>query len=228
MVATQEYYKLSADEICSDINQLDQETLRVQIEGIDLSVDPHVYPSHKFRSTGFMLKNFNSLVRGKKICDMGCGPGIVGLFCLINGADQVVQADINPFAVANAKKNNKIHGFEENKIKTYLSNCFDNIPKSKFDLIIFPMPFHSDCVEINDPLQYAFNDPGFVSIKKFLTQAPEYCHQKTQIFIIFSNKGDVNSLEKIFEENHYKWNLWKVTNTDQQYDNRIYLLTQGT
>ncbi len=46
-----------------------------------------------------------------------------------------------------------------------------------------------------------------------------------QIFIAFSNKGETELLEKIFEENQYTWKLWKVTNTDQEYDNRIYLLT---
>jgi release factor glutamine methyltransferase len=144
---------------------------------------------------------------------------------LYNGAARVIQADINPSAVENAKENNILQKFGENQIKTYQSDCFDNVPKDVFDIIVFNMPYHCDKIKIDDPLKYAFYDPAFVSIKKFLKQAREYSHNKTQIFIAFSNKGETELLERIFEENNYDWKLWKITNTDQEYDNRIYLLT---
>lgn len=225
MKTSVEYYKLGAEEIYDDVSGSNQEVIKSEVEGINLVVFPHVYPSHKFRTTGFVLRNLKDIVKGKKVCDMGCGPGIVGLFALHNGANQVVQADINPSALENARENNTLHGFGEDKIKTYQSNCFDNIPKEVFDVIVFNMPYHCDKIKIDDPLKYAFYDPGFVSIKKFLKQAREYSHKQTQIFIAFSNKGETELLEKIFEQNHYDWKLWKITNTDQEYDNRIYLLT---
>lgn len=220
-----EYYKLGAEEIYDDVSETNQNVINSEVEGINLVVFPHVYPSHKFRTTGFVLRNIKDMVRGKKLCDMGCGPGIVGLFALHNGAVQVVQADINPCAIENARKNNILHGFSEDKITTHQSNCFDNVPKAVFDIIVFNMPYHCDKIEIEDPLKYAFYDPEFVSIKKFLKQAREYSHATTEIVIAFSNKGETKLLEAIFEQNHYDWKLWKITNTDQEYDNRIYLLT---
>lgn len=222
--ATTEYYKLTANEIFNDINKVSQKITKVEIEGINLLIFPHVYPSHKFRTTSFVLRNLKEFIKGKKICDMGCGPGIVGLFSLYNGAKQVVQVDINPNAIDNANKNNALHGFNENQIKTYLSNCFDNIPETKFDLIVFNMPYHCDTIKIQNSLQYAFYDPGFASIKKFLIQAKKYSDKQTEIFIAFSNKGETRLLEDLFEQNNYKWELWKITNADQEYDNRIYLL----
>ncbi len=220
-----EYYKLAADEICDDVNETNQAVIKSQVEGVNLVIFPHVYPSHKFRTTGFVLRNLKDLIKGKAVCDMGCGPGIVGLYALHNGAKRVVQADINPNAIENAKENNTLQGFGEDQIKTYQSNCFDNVPKDTFDVIVFNMPYHCDKIEIDDPLKYAFYDPAFVSIKKFLKQAREYSHKKTQIFIAFSNKGETALLENVFEQNQYDWKLWKITNTDQEYDNRIYLLT---
>jgi methylase of polypeptide subunit release factors len=222
----EEYYKLPATQIVEEVNESGKTVIKGQIEGVELVVFPHVYPSHKFRTTSFVLANLKDLVKDKTICDMGCGPGIVGLYSLYNGATQVVQADINLNAVENAKENNVLHGFGEDKVKTYLSNCFDNITKMKFDLIVFNMPFHSDNIQIDDPLKYAFYDPAFISIKKFLHQAKEYSHNGTQILIAFSSKGMVDLLESIFEENNFEWQLWKVINTDKEYDNRIYLLTQ--
>lgn len=225
MKTSVEYYKLDAEEIYDDVSEANQEVLRSEVEGVNLVVFPHVYPSHKFRTTGFVLRNLKDLIKGKKICDMGCGPGIVGLFALHNNASQVVQADINPCAIENAKENNILHGFGEDKIKTYQSDCFDNVPKEPFDIIVFNMPYHNDTVKIDDPLKYAFYDPAFTSIKKFLNQAREYSHKQTQIFIAFSNKGETKLLEEIFQQNKYNWELWKITNTDQEYDNRIYRLT---
>ncbi len=110
-----EYYKLAADEICDDVNETNQTIIKSQVEGVDLVIFPHVYPSHKFRTTGFVLRNLRDLVKGKTVCDMGCGPGIVGLYALHNGAKRVVQADINPSAIENAKENNTLQRFEKIK-----------------------------------------------------------------------------------------------------------------
>ena len=87
------------------------------------------------------------------------------------------------------------------------------------------MPFHNDDIEISNPLEHAFYDPLFKSLDKFLKQAKSYTHQETMLFIAFSNKGDVAALERIFSANDYTWELWKVANQEEQYDNRIYKLT---
>ncbi len=227
MKSTQEYYKLNPIDICDNVNSLDKESLISEVEEISLSIHPHVYPSHKFRSTAFMLRNLKEIVKGKIVCDMGCGPGIVGLYSVHHGAKQVVQADINPHAVENAKQNNIRHGFSDPKIRTFLSDCFDSLPNIYFDIIVFPMPYHCDEIEIDDPLKYAFYDPDFRSISKFLDQARKFSHKDTQILISFSNKGNCPRLEAIFEKSGYKWELWKVINTEQAFDNRIYSLNLG-
>jgi methylase of polypeptide subunit release factors len=224
MTSQIEYYKLDPEAIRENVNEMHGKTIKAEVEGVSFEVFPHVYPSQKFRTTAFVLRSLKPLLNGKTVCDMGCGPGIVGLFSLFNGASRVVQADINPNAVKNAKRNNKLNAFSDKKIKTYLSDCFDKIPKNTFDLIVFNMPYHRDEVTISDPLQYAFYDPAFASIKKFLSQVREYAHKDTQVFIAFSNKGDVQLLEAIFNCSGFDWDLWKITNTDQEYDNRLYRL----
>jgi len=224
MTAKLKYYQLGADQIFEDVKSTNDEKKNI-VEGAEFVVCPHVYPSQKFRTTSFVLKNLKNMVKGKRVCDMGCGPGIVGLFSIINGAKKAIQADINPYAVENAKINNQFNEFTKDQIETYLSDCFDNIPKQKFDLIVFNMPYHNDDIEIEDPLQRAFYDPRFDSIKKFLAQSINYINNKTEIIIAFSNKGDTKLLEQIFDRSEYYWTLWKITNTDQEFDNRIYKLT---
>ncbi|PCI92279.1 hypothetical protein COB11_07785 [Candidatus Aerophobetes bacterium] len=223
MSTLKSYYQLTADEIYEDVKSSHENTKHF-VEDVGFVVFPHVYPSHKFRTTGFVLRNLKDLVKGKTICDMGCGPGVVGLYALKNGAKKVVQADINSYAIENAKENNKMNGFKRSQIESYVSDCFDNVPLQMFDLIIFNMPYHRDDIEIADPLQRAFYDPNFNSIKKFLSQSETFVHEGTQIFIAFSNKGDTAGLESAFEKSNFQWELWKTINSEEQFDNRIYLL----
>lgn len=217
------YYEMSAEEIVLDVDETYQKQI-FSVDGVELLIHPQVYPSHKFRTTGFVLKNLKRHFKHKVVCDMGCGPGIVGLYALKNGAKKVVQSDINPFAAANAKENIKINNVSKAFIDVYSGDCFENIPKQEFDIIVFNIPYHSDEKRLTRPLERAFYDPLFKSTGRFLQQAKLYSAKDTRVFIAFSNKGDVKTLENLFTKMNYNWKLWKITNTDQSYDNRIYKL----
>ncbi len=217
------YYKLNPKQIVQDIFQ--KKSHKIIIYNKQFFIFPHVYPSDKFRSSRFILENLDSFVKNARVCDMGCGMGVVGQFALMKGAKRVVQADINLFAVRNAKANRTLHKFSRRELKIYESDCFDRIPKQIFDIIIFNIPFHSEPHEIKDPLERAFHDPGFETLKKFLNQATGYVHEGTRILIAFSNKGDVKALEDVFNHSAFNWDLWRATHTDEAYDSRIYQLT---
>ena len=133
------YYKLPPELIFRDILK-SNDSQTVQIKGLDFIVHPHVYPSDKFRTTNFLLESIQPIVSGAHLCDMGCGIGVVGIYALSQGAKSIVQADINPLAVKNAKANKKIHHFSK-EIKIYESDCFGEIPKQQFDVIVFNIPF---------------------------------------------------------------------------------------
>ncbi len=220
------YYRLKPEEIADDINANFNISDNQIIKVIDTEfiIHPHVYPSHRFRSTNVMLNCLLEHTQNKRICEIGCGCGTLGQIALKKGASYLVQGDINSYAVANAKDNKKFHGFSDKDLKIYESNCFDNIPKEKFDIIIFAMPYHNEPIKIEDPLLRAFYDPNFESIKKFLKQAPDFSQSNTQIFIAFSNKGDTQNLETVFELSSFQWELYRVANSNEEYDNRIYRL----
>ena len=81
----------------------------------------------------------NGRYKQKKVLDLGCGPGILGLITAKRGAKKVVLTDISDFAVNNTNQN--IINFKLKKIATtYQSDLFENI-KTKFDIIIFNHPF---------------------------------------------------------------------------------------
>lgn len=217
------YYKLDPASIVENILH-EGKTRRVKIKDLNFVIHPHVFPSDQFRSSKFLIESIQDMCLGASVCDMGCGFGLIGCFALKYGAKKVVQADINQFAVENALKNKKMHKFSNKQMQVYQSDCFDDIPPQKFDLVVFNIPFHDDRVEIHDPLQYAFFDPAFQTVRKFLIQLHRYSYPDTETIIAFSNKGNTRLLEHLFDEFGYKWTLWKVAHTDQQFDSRLYLL----
>ncbi len=220
-------YELNPEEIAQEINKNFNiaEPKKIKILDFEFIVLPHVYPSNKFRSTYTTLEAILDKTEGKKVCEIGCGCGTLGQISLLKGAKKLVQGDINQFAITNANLNKANHNFSDEKLAIFESDCFDNIPKEKFDVIVFAMPYHDDNVEIRDPLMHAFYDPNFKSIKKFLAQVFEYTYLNTEIFISFSSKGNVERLEKIFDQSNFNWELCLVKHQNSSYDNRVYKLT---
>ncbi len=221
-----EYYELSPQEIVRDINATfcEAKPESIKIMDVNFVVYPHVYPSQRFRSTKAMLDAILGSTQNKKICEIGCGCGTLGQVALAKGAIELVQGDINPYAVKNALENKKLHQFSDQQLRIFESDCFDNIPEDIFDVIIFAMPYHNDDIKIIDPLLRAFYDPNFNSIKKFLAQAFKFCHAETNIFIAFSNKGDTKELESLFNKSPFAWELYRHTNQNATYDSRVYKL----
>ena len=217
------YFLLEPDKIVEDIFKSD-DIRTFWIKDLVFSVFPNVYPSDQFRSSMFILDTIESISDDITFCDMGCGMGLIGQVALFYGARKVVQADINPVAVENARYNKKMNKFVDSKLDIYESDCFDNIPEQSFDVIAFNIPFHSEPYNIKNPLESAFFDPNFKSLRKFLAQSKRYAHQHTQILIVFSNKGNVQLLEENFNRSEYNWSLWKIANAEQKFDSRIYLL----
>lgn len=219
------FYTMNPNEIIKKIekNYL-SELKKVKIQNIQFFLIPDVYPSQNFRTTDFLLSNIKLKVKNKIVCDMGCGCGIVGFYSLFNGAKKVSMADINPKAIENSKINKNNFNFSNKQASIYLSDCFDNFSNEVFDIIVFNIPFHSEEHSFNHYLDYALFDPGFRTLKKFLSQVRKFSHSDTEIIIAFSNKGDIKAVENIFDEFSFDWKLWKVINSEAKYDNRLYLL----
>ncbi len=158
-----------------DLNTPDYITRRYAKEGINsLIVLKSVFKPDKSYLGNYLVKTLmtnKNLFINKDVLDMGCGCGLLGLICSINGASSVYFSDINPTAI----KNTKINSILLDARKSYFScsNLFKNISNTnKFDLIIFNPPVASgkplNKVEMafirNDNLMSNF----FKTFKKFL------------------------------------------------------------
>lgn len=216
-----EYFSQKPEGIVAEL--CNRKAERVMFDGILYDVSPNVFPSHEFRTTPFLCAAAKELVVGKRICDMGCGFGVVGISALHAGAAYCVFSDINSTATENTKHNIFKHRLKD-RASIFTGDCFETIPEQQFDLIIFNPPFHTDRRERSKTIEAAIYDPEFATTRRFLTEACHYAKAETTTLIAYSNKGDVEGLERLFDEYGYSWKLWRRINTDQKYDNRLYLL----
>ncbi|MCH9612771.1 MAG: Ribosomal RNA small subunit methyltransferase C [Chlamydiia bacterium] len=196
---------------------------KVTIRGIEVVLHPGVYPSHSFETTHALLEAIGPLVSNKIVCDFGCGMGIVGEFALRNNAHKVVMTDINPLAIRNASANKMMYNRRDIDLMIYESNCFDRVPFQRFDLIVFNAPIYGEPQAITRPIEWAFHDPNFQTIEKFLHQAKQFMFTRSQIIIGYSEKGSPEQVEDLFGKHGYKWTRLPKSVADS--DSCIYALT---
>jgi methylase of polypeptide subunit release factors len=83
----------------------------------------------------------NGIYKGRKVLDMGCGTGMLGIIMSLNGARETVFSDIDNDAIKNTKENVRRFGLKNSKV--IAGDLFESI-KGKFDVIVFNHPFFGD------------------------------------------------------------------------------------
>ena len=88
---------------------------------------------------GRFLHDHPEFFEGKRVLDMGCGSGALGIIMAKHGARKVVLADIDENCCANTREN--VRRFRVGAhCEIIQSDLFDKVP-GKFDLIVFAHPY---------------------------------------------------------------------------------------
>ncbi|MCX8147629.1 MAG: methyltransferase, partial [Candidatus Woesearchaeota archaeon] len=107
----------------------------------------------------------------------------------------VIAADIQKEAIEECKRNIK-----NIKVKFIVSDLFENIPKKKFDTIIFNPPYLPEDIKLKD-ITVEGGKKGYETLERFFNYANGFLKPNGVILIVFSsltNKAKVNE----FIENH--------------------------
>ena len=132
--------------------------VHVCFQDIDASFEtiPGLFsPSAPDRGTMAML-SVSELEPGKRVLDLGCGWGMVGVLAAkICGPENVAMCDIDPAAVHTAEKNALANGAEG--VRLYVSDGLSGVDETGFDCILSNPPYQSDFSVAKSFIEKGFN-----------------------------------------------------------------------
>ena len=175
------------------------EFMRMEIDGLTLKIPNSVY---KPSEDSLLLSKYGVHLKGK-ILDVGCGCGIAGLMnAKQNPKNYVLGVDKNPYAVECSRYNAIRNGI--GNMSFILSDLFENVPKERFDGILFNPPYlpTEEDERLNDELNYAFDGgpDGRALTERFLDDFERYLADSGIVLIIQSSlsgiEKTVSDLEK--------------------------------
>ena len=92
-----------------------------------------------------MLYGFSKSIKCKKICDLGCGSGVIGiLLACENSAASVTGVELQPASAMAAGKNADLNGLSERfrVINGDLREYRQILPAGEFDLVVMNPPYY--------------------------------------------------------------------------------------
>ena len=92
---------------------------------------------------------------GMRVLDLGCGTGVVGIYCAhFTAPENVFMIDISPLAVETARKNAARNGLA---LSASVSDGFRDFAETGFDLILSNPPYQTDFAVARHFIEKGFN-----------------------------------------------------------------------
>ena len=131
------------------------------------------------------------------VLDIGTGTGIQAI-CAAQKAKKVIACDNNPKALAYARES--ALKAKINNIRLIRSDLFENIPRSKFDLIIFNPPYLPKEKSDADISLYSERKGTEITVK-FLDNVSGYLKEDGTILMVGSSLADSRKIENSIKSN---------------------------
>lgn len=138
--------------------------------------------------TRFFLQHIPQADRYKKIIDLACGNGVVGLIAADKNPDaKIIFTDESFMAVESAKESFKLAFDESRKAQFRVNDCLTGFEESSADLILNNPPFHQD------------NAVGDEVAWRMFSQSRDVLKQKGELWVIGNRHLEYHiKLKKIF------------------------------
>ena len=161
---------------------------------------PTVFHPSLYLTTETLLNYLLTLeLNDKSVLELGCGSGAISLVLQSKKTITSYASDINQSAIDGLKDNCATHGLN---IKTFHSDLFDSIPDIDIDVIILNPPFFNNGISSAD--EYAFNTgEDFQYFKKLSKQLIERKHHIVEIYMILTDKCDLENILSHFDDAHF-------------------------
>lgn len=174
-------------------------TRMTRVAGFRLSVRPTVFHPRYFISSECFAEFISRLdLRGRRVADIGTGSGILALAAARAGAEQVVAADINPNAAANAAENARLNGLGD-RVTALCSNLLAAAaPRPLFDVILSSPPKHAG--EPRDLADRGWHaGPHYRDIAALFDQARGRLRPGGRLYVMVSSDSDLDLLGRLID-----------------------------
>jgi len=121
-----------------------------------------------------------------RVLDMGTGCGVNAVLAASRAVD-VTGVDVNPSAVAAARRNAERSGVAE-RTRFREGDVFERVDGT-FDLIVFDPPFR--WLAPRDGLEAAIADEGYGALRRFMAEAPARLRPGGRVLLFFGSSGDL-------------------------------------
>jgi HemK-related putative methylase len=154
-----------------------------------------------------LLRNAKKLAYGS-VLEVGTGNGFIAVeIATRSSVDNVVAVDINPKAIAKAKKKAEEAGISE-RIEFLVSDLFQSLEGRRFDWILFNPPYLPS-EGAYDEASWAGGKSGNEVLMRFLGDASNHLRPNGAIIMVYSSHTglDIKEIEKrystvVLEEVH--------------------------
>jgi len=152
------------------------------IDGLTIEAPAGIYHPTPESSSEFFIRNMRAMNAKKypMTLEIGAGCGAISLYVAARWGSAVTASDISAQAIECVRRNAARNGL---KVKTVLSDMFENIEARDFDFIVFNTPLIDQAPE-SDVERYSLCDPDGRILSAFLNGAGG--HIRKNGLIIFS------------------------------------------
>lgn len=153
----------------------------IRIEG-----DPDVYPPS---DDSILFIQSLDVKEGEKVLEIGCGSGVVSIHCANNGC-KVTCGDINPKAVALARRNAEANGVQ---MEVFETDVYSNID-GRFDTILFNLPYLPVDEDGLLARSWSGGPDGLGPLPDLLKGAPDHLTEEGRVVVVISSLMDTDAL----------------------------------
>lgn len=172
-------------------------------KGISVKVLPGIFHPGLFLSTKIFIEFLETIeLKHKKVLELGAGSGLMAIFCAREQAS-VTASDINPTAIEGIKQNALANN--EN-FKVVLSDLFDNLSVSDFDIILINPPYYPRTPK-NIEERAWFCGSEFEYFDKLFGQLGAVKSNQSTTFMILSEDCQIKKILSIAKENNLETQL---------------------
>lgn len=168
--------------------------------GLNLVIKQGVFHPHFFYSTKYLLSYViqHHQVKGKNVLELGAGSGLIS-FTLAQQGAHVTATDINETAIAGLLLNKEQL---QSDVRIILSDLFEHIPKSPFDLILINPPYYPKNPQT--PAEHAwYCGENHTYFRKLFKQLADHVSTTTQVLMVMSEDCDLSEIRHIAAEHHF-------------------------